>query len=98
MFALVPGAAMLQRGCCACDRSKLPTHLMVLTLLLLAAAIITSLSLLLLLLLLLLCCHYVTPGPLCTWYRPTNLDQLLTLKSAHNDLKLVGGNSEVSQH
>ncbi|WIA42815.1 hypothetical protein OEZ86_008746 [Tetradesmus obliquus] len=34
-------------------------------------------------------------GPLCTWYRPTTLEQLLTLKSAHNDLKLVGGNSEV---
>uniref|UniRef100_A0A383W3H7 xanthine dehydrogenase n=1 Tax=Tetradesmus obliquus TaxID=3088 RepID=A0A383W3H7_TETOB len=34
-------------------------------------------------------------GPLCTWYRPTTLEQLLTLKAAHNDLKLVGGNSEV---
>jgi hypothetical protein len=52
-------------------------------------------TLLLLLLLLYSKCHRMTPGPLCTWYRPTNLDQLLTLKSAHNDLKLVGGNSEV---
>jgi hypothetical protein len=49
----------------------------------------------LLLLLLLLCFYHVTLGPLCTWYRPTTLDQLLTLKSAHNDLKLLGGNSEV---
>jgi hypothetical protein len=49
-----------------------------------------TLRLLLLLLLLL-----PKSGPYCTWYRPTTLDQLLTLKSAHNDLKLVGGNSEV---
>jgi hypothetical protein len=54
-----------------------------------------ALLLLLLLLLLLRSPHMFTPGALCTWYRPTTLDQLLTLKSAHNDLKLVGGNSEV---
>jgi hypothetical protein len=35
-------------------------------------------------------------GPLCTWYRPTSLTQLLSLKAAVPELKLVGGNSEVS--
>lgn len=34
-------------------------------------------------------------GTYCTWYRPTSLEQLLALKAAHPDLKLVGGNSEV---
>lgn len=35
------------------------------------------------------------PGELATWYRPTTLEQLLALKAAHPELKLVGGNSEV---
>lgn len=46
-----------------------------------------------------LCTSYLVAaaplGPLCTWYRPTNLQQLLSLKAACADLKLVGGNSEV---
>lgn len=37
-------------------------------------------------------------GLLCTWYRPTSLQQLLSLKAAVPDLKLVGGNSEVGRH
>lgn len=36
-------------------------------------------------------------GPLCTWYRPTSLQQLLDLKAQIPELKLVGGNSEVSK-
>ncbi|KAF8057662.1 XDH1 [Scenedesmus sp. PABB004] len=34
-------------------------------------------------------------GPLCTWHRPTCLEELLVIKTAHPDVKLVGGNSEV---
>jgi xanthine dehydrogenase/oxidase len=35
------------------------------------------------------------PGEQATWYRPVTLEQLLALKGAHPELKLVGGNSEV---
>ncbi len=35
------------------------------------------------------------PGPYSAWYRPTSLQQLLALKAAHPDAKLVGGNTEV---
>eukprot|EP00879_Flechtneria_rotunda_P002218 GHRR01002404.1.p1 GENE.GHRR01002404.1~~GHRR01002404.1.p1 ORF type:complete len:899 (+),score=349.77 GHRR01002404.1:1548-4244(+) len=37
----------------------------------------------------------VLEGPLCVWYRPTSLEQLLSIKALHQDVKLVGGNSEV---
>ena len=32
-----------------------------------------------------------------TWYRPTSLDDLLTLKSTYPDAKLVIGNTEVGR-
>ena len=33
-----------------------------------------------------------------TWYRPTSLDDLLTLKSTYPDAKLVVGNTEVGRN
>lgn len=34
-------------------------------------------------------------GPNVTWHRPTTLDEVLQLKSQHNDAKLITGNTEV---
>jgi hypothetical protein len=36
-------------------------------------------------------------GPRCSWYRPTTLEQLLALKAAHPDARLVCGNTEVGR-
>ena len=35
------------------------------------------------------------PGPATTWHRPTTLTRLLSLKKAHPEARLVGGNTEV---
>lgn len=41
--------------------------------------------------------YLVVQGPRVTWYRPTNLSELLELKAKYHAAKIVNGNTEIGK-